>query len=258
MPHTEEGIQHSDVADSFGYGAVIGDVIGSRRFPSRAHLQRRLGAALRQTNDELNPIQPMTITIGDEFQGLFQDLGEAIEASLRVRLELQDEVDVRFGIGWGPLTIYDSAESPMAQDGPVWWAARDALNRATFLLDARDAPRGLRTFFATYKPFEAASSSPHEVQQPRLPWMEAAVPEPTALPARIDDLVNAVLSGRDELIFHMDDRDARLLLGLLDNRTQADLGRMEGISQSAVSQRLVRNGAYAVKRMHELLGRMGW
>jgi predicted transcriptional regulator len=51
----------------------------------------------------------------------------------------------------------------------------------------------------------------------------------------------------------MQPRARRLLLGQLLERTQAQLAREEGISQSAVSQSLTRSGATALLASESLL-----
>jgi hypothetical protein len=96
---------------------VIGDVVGSRRAPDRRALHRRLADALTGAG--------FAFTVGDEFQGAHPTVGAAIDAALRVRLAVTPEIDIRFGIGWGPVAVLDTATG--IQDGPGWWAARAAI-----------------------------------------------------------------------------------------------------------------------------------
>ena len=58
--------------------------------------------------------------------------------------------------------------------------------------------------------------------------------------------MNAYTMTRDQLVSDFDARQRRLLLGLLEGTTQAELAEREGISASAVSQSLRRCGALAV------------
>ena len=67
----------------------------------------------------------LRVTVGDEFQGTYATLGEAVEAALRVRLALLPEVDTRFGLGRGEVTVLDARRG--IEDGPGWWAARAAI-----------------------------------------------------------------------------------------------------------------------------------
>lgn len=107
---------------------LIGDLVGSRGLPDRAHAQERLGAVLAEVTALVSPLQSLEPTVGDEFQGLFTGLGDATLATLLVRLALVPEIDVRCGLGHGEVTVHDASKRPLLQDGPGWWAARDAVN----------------------------------------------------------------------------------------------------------------------------------
>jgi hypothetical protein len=204
------------------YATLIGDLVGSRAAGSRAELQQGLNQVLRRVNEQFQPLQPLEPTVGDEFQGAFDSAVLATRASLMVRLHLlkEQEVDSRFGLGFGKVTVFES-RAPISQDGPGWWAARAAIERAAEL-----AQVGRTEFVRTY--FE---SSGREAELPRS--------EVVAL--------NAFLLCRDAIVAQMKPRSRRLLLGVIMNRPQADLASEERISQSAVSQNLATSGAYAIK-----------
>ncbi|WP_231997728.1 SatD family protein, partial [Mycobacterium sp. 1165196.3] len=102
---------------------LIGDVVGSRRATDRSKLHGSLAAALRHVAAEA--IGPPAFTVGDEFQGSYPTVGSAIDAALTLRLAVGPDIDVRFGIGWGSVTILDAAAG--IQDGPGWWTAREAI-----------------------------------------------------------------------------------------------------------------------------------
>ena len=161
-------------------------------------------------------------TIGDEFQGLFVDLVSALEATLVVRLSLLGEVDVRFGIGSGTLFAYDAARAPFEQDGPAWWSAREAVDLVRATSQGQERPRGLRTR-----------------------WVDADGARPFEVAA-----INAFLQCRDELVAAMDPRDAAAMLGLLADEPVTRIAQEEGVSASALSQRAIRGGLYAIRRAH--------
>ena len=54
--------------------------------------------------------------------------------------------------------------------------------------------------------------------------------------------INAALQCRDHLLGSLDDRSRRILGGLLSGTLQAEIAQAEGISPSAVSQRVRRDG----------------
>jgi hypothetical protein len=60
--------------------------------------------------------------------------------------------------------------------------------------------------------------------------------------------VNAFVQCRDELVAAMDPRDAAAMLGLLADEPLTRIAAGEGVSASALSQRAIRGGLYAIRR----------
>ena len=110
---------------------VIGDLVGSRRSADRVAVHTRFEQAIEAINAEFAPVVPLRIGLGDEFQGIFTTLGAAISATLRLRMALLPDVDVRQGIGWGRVVVL--AAEPRVEDGPGWWAARAAIEKVEAL-----------------------------------------------------------------------------------------------------------------------------
>jgi DNA-binding transcriptional LysR family regulator len=201
---------------------VIGDLVGSRRISDRAEVHARFEQAIEGINAEFAPPVPLRIGLGDEFQGIFASLGAAIEATLRLRLALLPDVDIRQGIGWGQVLVL--AEEPRVEDGPGWWAARAAIETVEGY--ERKAPlRAIRTAYV------AAEGE--------------AGPEPA--------LVNAALMARDQVVSGLSERSMSVLDGLMRGRRQQDIADDLGISPSAVSQRIRAEGIGVVLAADELL-----
>lgn len=82
---------------------------------------------------------------------------------------------------------------------------------------------------------------------------------PESEPTRVDvaqgvvRTLNSFLVCRDELVGNMTDRDARILLHLFEGRTQGEIARLEKVTQSAISQRILRSGAYAILQSDQTL-----
>lgn len=187
--------------------AVIGDLVASRDSASRARAQEALVAALELAAQIAPSVQPPAPTIGDEFQSTHGTIHDALLSALVVRLALPEEMDARVGIGRGGFEVVGRSEYGLTQDGPAWWNARDAITE----VERRAARQtGLRT------------------------WVHEG------------GTVNAYVMARDALVSDFDGRQRRLVLGLLQGRTQRQLAESEGISASAVSQSLRRSGALAV------------
>lgn len=187
---------------------LIGDVVGSRRAGDRPALHRRVAAALDQV--ATGAIDAPAFTIGDEFQGSYPHLGAAIDAALTVRLALAPDIDVRFGIGWGAVTVLDADAG--IQDGPGWWTARAAIQQTA---ETQRQPG----FTLVRTTFRADDDTRTDV-----------------------DAVNAALICRDHLLGSLDERSLRIVRGLMTGRTKKELAAAEGISPSAVSQRAARDG----------------
>lgn len=197
--------------------SLIGDVISSRHSPDRALLHRELTEALAAVNEATDPDQPLRITVGDEFQGAYPTVGAAIAAALAVRLALPPTVDARFGIGWGEVTALDAT----TQDGPGWWAAREAIV-AVKEEQSRAATSSARTLYR-----RAGDDGP----------------DPLA--------INAALRCRDQMMGSLDDRSSRILRALMTGSTQAAVAKAEGITPSAVSQRVRADGLAVVVAAHD-------
>jgi hypothetical protein len=187
---------------------LIGDVVGSRRAADRSRLHRTLANALRQVG--AGAIDPPAFTVGDEFQGSYPTVGAAIDAALALRLAVGSEIDVRFGIGWGAVTVLDADAG--IQDGPGWWTAREAIQQTA---EAQRQPGFtlVRTTFRADGDTRSDSSA-----------------------------INAALICRDHLLGSLDERSLRIVRGLMTGRTKKELAADEGISPSAVSQRASRDG----------------
>jgi hypothetical protein len=206
---------------------LIGDLIGSRASEDRQALHARFERALDEVNDVFSPPTPMRITVGDEYQGMFASLGDALSASLLVRLALRPEGDIRHGIGRGEVEVLGT--SPRIEDGPGWWAARAAIERVE-QAEGKAATRTLRTAYVADSSVPAGTQTPHEAA------------------------VNAGLLLRDELVTGLSDRSLSVLRGLLAGQTQRDLAEELGISPSAVSQRVRADGLGTILAAHELMG----
>lgn len=203
--------------------ALIGDLVASRRAGERAALHDRLTAVLDRVNTDVPPAVPLRVTVGDEYQGVYDDLGSALRATLRLRLALLPDVDARHGVGRGSIIVL--TEQPRVEDGPAWWAAREAIETVA-ATEKRAALRGLRTAYVS-----AADD---------------AGPEP--------DAVNAALLLRDQLLHGVGPESLSVLAGMLSGMSQKEIAVDLGVTASAVSQRVRRDGLGALVRADELLG----
>jgi hypothetical protein len=199
--------------------ATIADIVGSRRLADRGAAQRAIDTAIAAIEEQLPlALEPLRPTVGDELQGVYGSLGDALASLLLVQLALPDGVECRFGLGIGAVDGFESASGRL-QDGPGWWAARAAID-TVHAKQQRAAPSA-RTWVV---------ASPDE---------DAGVHTAAAL-------ANSYLLARAHLVGGMNERARRLTLGRCLGRTQRDLAQEEGITQPAVSQALAASGAPAL------------
>ena len=97
---------------------AVGDMHHAEHAADRDQVHRRLAAALAEVNGTFEPVTPLRITVGDEYQGGFARIGDAVLATLRLRLALAPEIEVRHGLGWGDVRVLQ--EEPRVEDGPGW------------------------------------------------------------------------------------------------------------------------------------------
>ena len=207
--------------------AVIADIVGSRELGDRSAAQRALDETIAQVErDRPLAVQPLTPTVGDEQQGVYRALPDALLSLLMIQLRLPEGLAFRFGIGVGDVgRIPSTASRDGIPEGPGWWAARSAIEHVQ-TLQKRAAP-------------EARS------------WI--VVHESAQMPREQVRWANAYLLARDELVGGMRERLRRLTYGRCLGLTQRELAEQEGITQSAVSQALTAAGAAAVVEGFRLL-----
>ncbi|MFB4350492.1 SatD family protein [Microbacterium sp. CR_7] len=199
--------------------AVVADIVGSRKLDDRSAAQRVLDETIALVEQDM-PLasQPLTPTVGDEQQGVYRRLEDALVSLLMIQLRLPDGIGFRFGIGIGAVSTVESVHGELA-DGPGWYAAREAIE-TVHAKEGRAVPRS-RT------------------------WIVGAPGQDEVMESTIATS-NAYLLVRDELVGAMSERERRLTYGRLIGRSQLDLADDEGITQPSVSKSLRNAGSTAI------------
>lgn len=199
--------------------AVIADIVGSRSLVDRSAAQRVLDKTIaRVERDRPLAVKTLAPTVGDEQQGVYRDLTEAMTSLLMIQLALPDGIAFRFGLGVGEIRAVDSAHGAL-QDGPGWYAARAAIELAHDR-ERRAVPRSRS-------------------------WIVGAPDQNEVMESTIA-ASNAYLLVRDELVGAMSERERRLTYGRMAGLSQHELAAQEGITQPGVSKSLRRAGAPAL------------
>lgn len=187
---------------------LLGDLVDSRLAPDRQRLHDEVYAVLA-TVSATHDAGDLVITAGDEFQGTYARLGDALAVALEVRMLLEPHIGVRFGVGRGEVTVLDAATG--TQDGAGWWAARSAIE----YVEATAERTGMDSLRTAY---EAASDDP------------------------LQPAVNAALVCQDLVLDSFDERTWTILRGTGNGMTQQEIADVIGISRQAVQQRRAASG----------------
>jgi hypothetical protein len=205
---------------------LLGDVVASRDYANQQELFTLLADHFDWVNQQVTAIQPLQLTVGDEFQALYERLADAVRASVLLRLRLAGRLDLRFGVGWGEVITHSAISAPSAQSGKAWWNAREALDLVASVESSKKKwPVSLRSWLVAE-------------DGPEIGWARAA------------------LVFQDQVLATMDEKDAAITLALLAGERQVDLASELDLSQGSISRRQREKGPSAVFRAYrELEGR---
>lgn len=110
---------------------LMGDLVDSEAFKNTPALHTAFNAAVGRQNaaTDSGPISPLTITLGDEFQGVYRAMEHAARAARDMRFDLMDQgIDCRFVIGRVRIDTPLNPERAWNMMGPGLSDARDILN----------------------------------------------------------------------------------------------------------------------------------
>ncbi|MCL5029301.1 MAG: SatD family protein [Bacteroidetes bacterium] len=107
--------------------ALIGDIVSSKKIKNRSEVQKRLLRLFEKINSgNKNLTSPFTITLGDEFQALYNRPVNLFQNIWQILLVLHPE-KARFSIGVGELTTRINTKQSIGMDGPAFHNARQGL-----------------------------------------------------------------------------------------------------------------------------------
>lgn len=107
---------------------LIGDLVASRRSSLRQQLQEQLKGALDDLNrDRSGLISPYTLTLGDEFQVVYERADRLFADCLSIAAAVHP-VRMRFAISLGDISTELNPEQALGMDGPAFYQARDGID----------------------------------------------------------------------------------------------------------------------------------
>lgn len=110
------------------YVAIIGDIKNSRELQNRKQVQEKLEAVLNEINEtyDTDIASKFLITLGDEFQGLLHCGIHTMHIISKIERSMYP-VELRFGVGIGPITTEVHRDMAIGADGPGYYKAREAI-----------------------------------------------------------------------------------------------------------------------------------
>ena len=113
------------------YAVLMADIVGSERAPSVKAVHRAFNKAVDDANEihVAHIASPLTITLGDEFQGLLTSFASAWEVAVALRFDLLEaEISCRFVVGAATLETPLNRKEAWNMMGSGLSSARDKLN----------------------------------------------------------------------------------------------------------------------------------
>ncbi len=117
--------------DSTIHAVLMGDIVHSEHNAATEHLYACFNAAIERQNQQhaMTLASPLTITLGDEFQGLVNTLAVAAQMARDIRLDLLDNaIDCRFALGVATLKTPLNPARAWNMMGPGLALTRERLN----------------------------------------------------------------------------------------------------------------------------------
>lgn len=115
----------------FTHAVVMGDLVSSERAPSVKQLHQHFNKGVEALNvsNRRDIVSPLTITLGDEFQGLTRTMSAALRVAreLRLRLKLAN-INCRFVVGLVRIETPVNRKVAWNMMGPGLAAAREKLD----------------------------------------------------------------------------------------------------------------------------------
>ena len=200
------------------YIVLIGDIIGSKKIPRRENFQRGFQRIIQKTNEEYRNhfLSPLTVTLGDEFQGVLKNADAMFLLLHFVQINLLEQtpdLHIRFSISYGEIDTDINRESAIGMDGSAFHLAREGIE--------------------------------YSKQEERLFFFRSELPE--------NEIINDLLNFVDITISAWNTIRIGILHHHRRGLTQKRIRELVGISQSAVSQNLNQPGMQAVLRAERSL-----
>ncbi len=106
---------------------LIGDIVNSKNILQRSKVQSELNAIFKKLNNDKSLLSPYTITLGDEFQAVYNKADFIFNHIWQISLAVYP-LKIRFSLGVGDITTKINKKQAIGMDGPAFYNARNGLN----------------------------------------------------------------------------------------------------------------------------------
>lgn len=111
------------------YLVLIADIVSSRQILQREQTQEDLRSVLQElSRTNPNLVSPYTITLGDEFQAVFNRADNVFSDAMEILSALYP-VKIRFSFGVGSILTQINHEQALGMDGPAFYHARTGIEQ---------------------------------------------------------------------------------------------------------------------------------
>ena len=112
------------------YLALIGDIVESKKIQQRKIFQNEFQDLISELNLEHKEkiVSPLTITLGDEFQGLLKDSKNLFLLIHKIQSSFKN-ITFRFALSVGNISTKINRDSAIGMDGAGFHYARDAMEK---------------------------------------------------------------------------------------------------------------------------------
>jgi hypothetical protein len=106
---------------------IIADIIDSKKLPDRNSVQSSLRNRLEEINRTSQTLlSPFTITLGDEFQAVYEKSTSLLRDLLYITIKLFP-VRIRFTVSYGTISTEINTKEAIGMDGPAFYSAREGM-----------------------------------------------------------------------------------------------------------------------------------
>jgi SatD family (SatD) len=106
---------------------LIGDIVNSQSISRRSEIQEKLNNIFKKLNNHKSLLSPYTITLGDEFQAVYNKADLIFSHIWQISLAIYP-LKIRFSLGVGDITTKINKKQAIGMDGPAFYNARNGLN----------------------------------------------------------------------------------------------------------------------------------